>query len=433
MNNTANDKTDDPSTSEANEEQPARQHNIDALITYFESGIKTTSGNIGIELEHTLVHSADRTPVTYSENHGAQWILRQLTADYPITTYDTAGDLLGVMREGESVTLEPAAQIELSAGPFSRLDKAEEVFAAFEEKLSNLVSPFGEEVLCVGYHPTAQVKNMELIPKRRYKFMDFYLGSIGPFGPAMMRGSASTQISIDYFSVEDCLVKFRLANVLVPLLSLVSDNAAVFEGKPRTHEMVRTEIWKRCDPDRCNVVPGSLEPTFELRDYAAYLLDTPAILMPCEKEEWCYSERTFGEIYAQREMGQSDIEHAVSMLFNDVRLKTYIEIRPADAMPLPYVIAYAALIKGIFYNDENLRHYAEKFADIRKKQVDSAKENLMESGYRAQVYGCPVTEVLDDLFARAAEGLPAAERHYLTPLASLVTQRITLADGPATA
>ncbi|MEG0844692.1 MAG: glutamate-cysteine ligase family protein [Raoultibacter sp.] len=428
MNNTAKETTFAPNTALASEAQSARQRNIDALVAYIEGGIIAAPGRVGIELEHTLIHAADRTPVTYSEDHGAQWILQQLQADYPTTTCDTAGDLLGVMRAGEAVTLEPAAQIELSAGPFASLDDAQATFAAFEEKLAALVAPFGQEVLCVGYHPSAHVKDMELIPKRRYKFMDFYLGNIGPFGPAMMRGSASTQVSIDYFSVEDCLTKLRLANVLVPLLSLVSDNAPVFEGKHRSHELVRTEIWQHCDPDRCGLIPGCLEPDFTLRDYAAYLLDTPAILMPCKKEEWCYSERSFGEIYADTTMEKSDIEHALSMLFNDVRLKTYVEIRPADAMDLPHVLAYAALIKGLFYSEENLAHYARVFADVREKDVIAAKNNLMERGYQATVYGRPAAEILDDLFASAKAGLPAAEQHYLKPLADLVAQRTTLAD-----
>ncbi len=49
------------------------------------------------------------------------------------------------------------------------------------------------------------------------------------------------------------------------------------------------------------------------------------------------------------------------MQFPDVRLKTYLEIRPADSMPIPYVIAYAALIKGLFYNEGNLRQLEALF------------------------------------------------------------------------
>ena len=105
----------------------AREQNIEALTAFFESGIKPegSRGQLGIELEHTIVHD-DMSPVSYSGQHGVAWLLEQLRAQYPEATTDPEGDLLGVARPGEAVTIEPAAQVELSAGPFSDLDKARE-------------------------------------------------------------------------------------------------------------------------------------------------------------------------------------------------------------------------------------------------------------------------------------------------------------------
>lgn len=431
MNKTAvEDVTDAPKTESGSPaDQPARSSNVDAIVSYFESGITPADepGELGIELEHTLVHD-DMSPVSYSERYGVEWLLGRLEADFPSTTRDPEGDLLGVARPGEAVTIEPAAQVELSAGPYRCLDEALETFEAFERKLSSVLEPHGERALTVGYHPSAKALDLELIPKRRYKFMNLYLGEKGPFGPRMMRGSASTQVSIDYWSTADCLRKLRLAFALVPLFSLMCDNAPVFEGEPRTHELVRTEIWQHCDPDRCGMVPGVMDPAFDLRGYAEYILDTPAILIPCRKEQWCYSERTFGEIYAERTMTRAEVEHAVSMFFNDVRLKTYIEIRPADAMPVPYVVAYAGLVKGLFYNASNLDALDELFAGVDAAAVDAAKDALMERGYEAEVYGRPVAELVDEIVRLARRGLAEGERRYLEPLARLAEQRVTLAD-----
>ena len=92
--------------------QPARASNIDAIVAYFESGITPagTAGELGIELEHTLVHD-DMSPVAYSGPYGVEWLLGQLEAEFPRTTRDPEGDLLGVARPGEAVTIEPAAQV----------------------------------------------------------------------------------------------------------------------------------------------------------------------------------------------------------------------------------------------------------------------------------------------------------------------------------
>ncbi len=409
--------------------QPARESNIDAIVSYFESGIKPAGspGELGIELEHIIVHD-DLSPVPYSGEHGVAWVLGELQDDYPRETRDLHGDLLGVDRPGEAVTIEPAAQLELSAGPFADLQAARTTFESFERKLESILAPVGERALAVGYHPTAAARDLELIPKRRYQFMNLYLGEKDTCGPCMMRGSASTQVSIDYTSTADCLRKLRLAFALVPALSLICDNSPVFEGRPRERKLVRTAIWQHVDADRCGLVPDVLDPSFDLRRYAAYILDAPAILVPCRKEQWCYSDRTFGAIYAERTMTRAEVEHAVSMFFTDVRLKTYIEIRPADAMPIPYVIAYAALIKGLFYDPASLDDLDELLGSVRRADYEQAKEALMASGYDAEAYGMRASALCDEVVAIAKRGLDEGDRALLEPLARLVAQRVTLAD-----
>ena len=410
-----------------NSTQSARLDNINAIVDFFTSGIKSSASCLGIELEHTLVRQ-NGSPVSYSEKHGAAWLLGQLKDDaYPQASYDADGDILGVAAQGQAVTIEPAAQVELSAGPFTDLADARACFDSFEDKLSRLLEPEGIKVLTVGYHPTARAKDLELIPKRRYKLMNAYLGSISPFGVRMMRGSASTQISIDYTSTQDCLRKLRLAFSLTPLLSLICDNSPVFEGKPRAHELVRTEIWKYCDPDRCGVIPGIMNPSFSLEDYASYILDTPAILVNNADGSAQGDARSFGEIYADKPMTRAEVEHACSMFFTDVRLKTYIEIRPADAMPVPYVIAYAALIKGLFYSEASLEKLEELLGGVTEEDIAQAKETLMGRGYDATIYDRPVADLADKIIEISTQALDDDDARALAPLADLVAARTTLA------
>lgn len=413
----------------AGSDQPARESNIQALVDFIESGIKPLGAPeaVGIELEHTVVHD-DGSPVGYADDHGIAWLLGQLREDYPQATYDDEGDILGVARKGAAVTIEPAAQVELSAGPFTRLSDAKSAFEEFEGLLARKLSPHGMKALTLGYHPTAHVDELTLIPKRRYRFMDLYFKERGPYGRRMMRGSASTQVSIDYHSVEDCLRKLRLAGIAGPLFALICDNSPILEGKPRPHKLARTRIWKECDPDRCGIVPGSLDPDFSLERYAAYLLDTPAILVPCKKEGCCYTERTFGRIYADAPMTRAQVEHMTSMFFTDVRVKTYVEIRPADALPIPHAISYAALAKGLFTNGGGLDALDELFEGIGEADVADAKDALMERGYDAKVYGRPVDTLCDRLVEIAEAGLAEDEKTFLAPLAQLVERRETLAD-----
>jgi glutamate--cysteine ligase len=414
----------------ASDKQPAWGVNVNSIVNYYLSGIKSWEAEpaVGIELEHTLLHK-DGRPLAYSEDRGQAWLLQKLkTKQFSDEILDPeSGALIGLLGPNASVTLEPAAQLELSAGPFTSLQEALDVFDNFEDKVSKRMARYDVELLTPGYHPTRRAIDLELIPKRRYDYMNEYLGAISMFGICMMRGSASTQVSIDYYSESDCLRKMRLANAMAPIFALICDNTPVFEGAPRTHKMMRTEIWQHCDPDRCNTVPGCMSRAFTLRDYAAYILNAPAII-DISSGEAQLSERTFGEIYKDKIMTRADVDHALSMFFNDVRLKTYIEIRPADAMPADCAVAYAALIKGLFYDEGNLRALEEMFKNVRESDIDDAKAALMSDGYDGSVYGHPVTEYADEMIALANAALSKEERHFLKPLAKLVAHRVTLAD-----
>ena len=402
--------------------------NVKAIVNYFKSGIKDKSetGKLGIEIEHVVVGEHSRA-ISYSEEHGVRWILEQLSNNYPNKMLGDEGDLLGLAAEGKTITLEPAAQLELSTGPYEYAAELQDDYSAFQHHLVQLAGDSGMRAVAIGYHPTAKADDLELIPKQRYRFMDDHFAQIGPFGRCMMRGSAATQISIDYYSVDDCLRKLRLASAAAPLLALICDNSPTFEGEPSKHHLVRTKIWNECDPARCGTIPGVLSKDFTLEAYAEYILRTPAIFYFDDNGTAVPTEKTFGEVFEDKEASREDVEHMLSLFFNDARCKTYVEIRPADALPLPYIAAYASLIKGMFYFPESLDRLDQLFEGVTEDAVMQAKESLMESAYDGTVYGNPAGEMVDELFDIAKSALPPGEAMLLIPLSQLAKSRKTLA------
>ncbi|MDO4442535.1 MAG: glutamate-cysteine ligase family protein [Slackia sp.] len=409
--------------------QPARAFNKAALVSYFQEGAVADPREVGIELEHFLVDGTGEA-LSYSQPHGVRDVLIALSERYTdVTTH--GNDILGVAKPQMNVTIEPAAQLELSAGPFSSLDTAKRIFDEFEADVARALEPVCGRAMAVGYDPSGRATDKELIPKARYDYMNEYLSAISPWGPRMMRGSASTQVSIDYRDEADCIAKMRIAAVLSPVFALICDNAAIFEGGPRPHPCMRTEVWKYCDPDRCNTPPHLMEPGFGFGSYADYILDTPAIVRMDENGEAHYDPRSFGDIFAEQPMTRADVEHALSMVFPDVRLKSYVEIRPADSMPVAFALSYAALIKGLFYYDECLEALRYSCERMSIDAIWRAKESVMAKGYCGLVYGRNVAEIADELFEMARIGLPAIaphEKDFLEPLATLVAKRTTLAD-----
>ena len=68
-----------------------------------------------------------------------------------------------------------------------------------------------------------------LIPKKRYEFMDRYFKSSGRYGINMMRGTASTQVSIDFVNEWDFVRKYRFAYLIMPAIKLICDNLYLVE------------------------------------------------------------------------------------------------------------------------------------------------------------------------------------------------------------
>ena len=386
------------------------KRNIEAVTDYILAGAKKSSDNkIGIELEYFLIDTTAKKTVGYYGEHGVKWLLEELLQFYTEKICDITGDLIGVHSSEGYVTLEPAAQVEFSAGPFSSIDEAKEAFVCFEKNVAEILKKAGREnfrLVNYGYNPFEKAENLSLIPKKRYEYMDAHFEKIGPWGRKMMRGSAATQISIDFSCEQDCIRKTRIASLLVPIISIICDNTPVFEACPSKHPMMRTEIWNKCDKERCGTVPNIFDDDFSLSNYAEHVMQTSAVLVPCSLQEWKSTEKTFSQVYKDTLMNDKDIEHALSMQFLDVRLKRFIEIRPADSMPLDAALSFAAFIKTVFYEEKCLMEIEDYLCELVKglnaeEAIDEAKASLMNSGLKGRIYGKSAQSVCEDVISIA--------------------------------
>lgn len=398
------------------------------FIDFFQSGTtKRENRKIGLELEHIIVNSETKETVSYYGENGIESILQSLRPLYDTVT-ECNGHLIGLERKGNIISLEPAGQFEIALCPVTSLGAEERLYSKARHEADEIVAKLGYEIQNIGYHPRSNPRDMPLIPKKRYQYMDEYFKTTGTHGIDMMRGSAATQVSLDYTDEADFMVMFRLANILSPILALATDNSPYFMGSPYQKYMARTKIWNDVDKDRSMVVANSLNHPFGFSDYADYILNAPAILVLDAEGNPVYTGNTpIAEYYANQDMNTSELEHLLSMFFPDVRLKTYMEIRMADSMPLPYVLSYIGILKGIFYNDTNKKELSEKFRNITNDDVTAAKIELMAKGYDGTIYGEKPKNLLLELLRRSEIGLSEEERPYLAPLKDLVLEETTLA------
>lgn len=414
------------------------EDNRKSIIEYFESGSKEVDKMLGVEVEHFIIVEADGTPFTFDAQGdlpGVHDVLEYLLQTYPVMFQNSEGELIGCANEEGSITLEPAAQIEISIAPYDSIQKIGQAYQHFRETIDPYLAKYGAKLVNAGYHPTRKAEELKLIPKERYHLMDKHFKDLGTLGIRMMRASASTQVSIDYTSEKDAVRKMRLASALVPILGAIADNVAVYERELGAKPLVRLAVWRNVDDDRCGVVPSVFSPGFGFASYADWLLSTSPIFINKKQldgstVEQAESKRSSGEIYENDAMTKDDIEHLISMFWPDVRLKRFVEIRPADSLPQEYLEGYAALIKGIFYTEESFATLEKELGvtknaggedlwPLAEQDVEDAITAIRAQGYDASFYGSNAKSLREWeqlLFALARKALPDDEKAFLDGL-----------------
>lgn len=322
--------------------------NKENIIQYLNSGCKNEDVpmQFGVELEHFVVKKGTREAVSYYGENGIESILIQLKPLYEECAY-SEGHLIALGRKGIAISLEPAAQLEVSISPQTDIDAIRVIYARFVREIAPILEKCSYEMLTYGYQPKSRVEDLELLPKLRYRFMDAYFAKIGPFGRQMMRGTAATQVSIDYYSEEDFRNKYRIAYALKDVLAYFCSNSPVYEGEEYTGYVLRDDIWSKTDSQRVDVEAFMNDGTMSFEDYVDFVMQVPVIVNKEDKKEF-YDERTIGEIAKKRIFSREEIAHILSMVFPMIRAKHFLEIRFADSMPIEKVLKYVLILKGLF-------------------------------------------------------------------------------------
>ncbi|RCW57354.1 glutamate-cysteine ligase family protein [Halanaerobium sp. ST460_2HS_T2] len=387
------------------------QKQIESFASYFkEAESKKENHKVGMEFEH-LILKENLTAVKYSEEQGIESLLKQLSKGNWEKVFE-GENLIGLTDKQRAVTLEPGGQLELSIIPFVDLEQTKEIYLSFIEEIKEILNSRSQKLAVLGYQPESSIKDLPLLPKKRYDLMYRYFKGTGKYAHNMMKGTASVQMNIDYVNELDYIKKFRVGYFLTPLVYYLFDNTPFFEGKTAASSSIRETIWANCDSERSGIIKGVFDKEFGYRDYAEYILNTPAIIN-LEEGNLAYSGSTKIKELMENDKAET-IDHFLSMVFPDIRTKKYIEIRSADALPYPYNFAFAALLKAIFYNQDNLDYYyqqslnynQQEFLQFKNKVINSQENQKLES-------------LTTELFKRAEKVAAPAELEYIKEFKNL--------------
>ncbi len=429
-------------TTETTDLEPIRRRD-DLLIPFSEACKPKEAWRIGPEMEKFGVFTDTRRPVPY---HGERSILRVLEElsqkhGFAIEREHEGGPIIALSRAGESITLEPGGQLELSGRTSETVHQVCAEQRAHLREIGPISAAMGVTWLGLGFQPFAAREDFEWVPKQRYGIMRKYLPTRGSHALDMMLRTCTVQANYDYASEADAMRKMRVALALSPLTTAMFANSPWKEGRPHGGLTYRGRVWLDVDPDRSGLVPRLWKPNAGFDDYVEWALDVPMFLFKRDGIAIANTGQTFRSFWKDGFEGHrptlEDWRTHLNTLFPEVRLKKTIEVRGADAQSADMACALPALYTGIFYDEGALAQAEELVRGWTHDEVQELRPRACQEGLRAAFRGSKLADFASRLLAIADGGLERRkrvdasghdERVHLARLKKLVSERRTPAD-----
>jgi glutamate--cysteine ligase len=324
------------------------------LAAYFRGGAKPRAAfRIGVEQEKVAVRD-DGRPVPYEGPAGIAEILARLERR-GFAPKREDGHVIELERRGDRITIEPGGQLELSGGALATAAACRDLLSAHVAEVREIAAPLGVRFIGIGARPWGTLDDIPWLPKRRYAIMRAYFpehGRQSRLAHHMMKRTATVQANFDYADEADALEKMRAAYGVTSIVTALFAASPISEGRPNGFKSERAAVWLETDEDRCGLLPFVFEPGFSFASYVEWALDVPMFFVvrggDYRPVGGGFTFRRFlRDGFAGERATLADWGVHLSTLFPEVRLKRYIEVRGADAGPLPVATGLAALWRGL--------------------------------------------------------------------------------------
>ena len=328
---------------------------VEDLLSFFRGAQRPRDQHqVGLEHEKLVYPAGGVQAPPYEGPAGIGALLEALVhVGYEPYQESASGPLIAASKGEATVTLEPGGQVEFSGRAWATARQAHEENVRHLAELKQAAAGLGLRPVALGYRPFDEVPRMPWMPKSRYGVMRGTLGKRGALALDMMLMTATGQVSLDFSDEEDCARKMTAAARLSPLVVALYANSPLVAGAPSAFLSYRSHVWEEVDPLRCGYLPFMLDGSFSYRAYVEWALDVPLLFLRREGR-YLTPAMTFRQLllhgFEGRPAERADWVDHLSTLFPEVRLKTVLEVRGADAVGVDLTGALAALWRGLLYD-----------------------------------------------------------------------------------
>ncbi len=413
------------------------------LINYMLSNFKAKDNyKIGLELEHFLYNKKDYSSVQYyskdNSNSSLYYLLNDLTLNNWFPTYEN-GNIIELQSKYGCISLEPGGQIEFLSPLENNIKSLNNNIISFYKDIEPVLQKHNLGIYTLGTHPKDTYKNVKIVPQKRYELiLDYYNNNSDINAIDVMKNTASTQINIDFSDEEDLRKKFRISMALQPIISALFANSPFKEGKVSKHLSNRSAMWLHMEKERSGLLKFAFEKDFNVEKYVDFALNAPIFFLYKENAYIPINNKILFKDYLTGKFKHKDYKPTLgdfvlhlNTLFPDVRIKSYLEVRSADAVPYNFAIALAALFVGLLYDKNSLMDISNLTLKWTYEDLEKLKQQISTQGLNIKLYEKNLISIIKDILEISKSGLIARklkEESYLKPLYNLIDSDKTLAE-----
>ena len=382
------------------------------LVEYLAAGCKPRARwRIGTEHEKFGYRLDDFSTVPYEGESGIGAMLAGLMR-FGWKPVREGRNIIALTMDGQSVTLEPGGQFELSGAPVRTLHETCAEVHNHLNQVKVVAAELGLGFHGLGFRPKSRRDEVHWMPKGRYAIMRRYMPTKGNLGLDMMTRTCTVQVNLDFESEADMVKKFRVGLALQPVATALFANSPFVEGKPSGYLSYRSHVWTDTDPERCGTLPVVFEDGMGFERYVEHVLDVPMYFVYRDGTYIDASGQSFRDFLAGElpalpgeRPRMTDWEDHLTTLFPEVRLKQFLEMRGTDAGPWGRLCALPALWVGLFYDAESLDAAWQLVEDWNAEEREVMREEVAKTGLATPFRNATVRELAFEMLTLARAGL----------------------------
>jgi len=390
----------------------------DQLVNYLADGCKPKEDwRIGTEHEKFGYNKETLLPLPYEGDCSIRAMLEGLRDGHGWASVEEGGKLIGLVKDGANISLEPGGQLELSGAPVETIHETCDEVNTHLREVRDVADRIGAGFIGLGAAPEWSHDQMDLMPKGRYKLMNEYMTKVGTMGRVMMRRTCTVQVNLDFGSEADMVQKLRVALALQPVATALFANSPFFEGKPNGHKSWRSRVWRDLDAARTGMLPWVFEDGMGFERWVEYALDVPMYFVYRDGkyiDALGQSFRDFLKGKLPALPGEiptlSDWADHLTTAFPEARIKKFIEMRGADGGPWRRLCALPAFWVGLTYDQQALDGAWDLVKDWDAETRQALRVAASVDGLQAKVGGVRMHDIAREAVALSEQGLKARAR-----------------------